>query len=46
MTKSEKEELEDILDDYYSDDPHTDIAAIANTLVSAIRRMIGYKFKH
>ena len=46
MTKSEKEQLESILDDYYSDDIHVDTVAVANTLVNTIRKMIKYKFKN
>jgi hypothetical protein len=42
MTKSEKEELERILDEMYADD---DQSGYVVTLVDTIRRMIDYRFK-
>ena len=46
MNKAEKEELESILNDYYSDDEHVDTVAIGGTLALTVARMIGYKFKN
>lgn len=46
MNKSEKEKLESILNDYYSDDKNVDTVAIAGTLALTVARMIGYKFNN
>ena len=43
MSKKEKEELLDIIKDYYSDDEFVDTVEIGGRLARTVARMIGYK---
>lgn len=47
MNKTEKEEIKEMLDEYWNDeDPTIDIAAIAERIMCQLGRMIGYKHKN
>ena len=46
MDKTEKEEITEMLDDYWNDDdPNIDTVAIAERIMLQLGRMIGYKHK-
>lgn len=47
MTKSEKEEIKEMLNEYWNqDDDNIDTVEIANRIMRTLSRMVGYKFKH
>ena len=47
MNKTEKEEIKEMLDEYWNDeDPNIDIDAIAERIMLQLGKMIGYKHKN
>ena len=46
MNKTEKEEITEMLDEYWNDDdPYIDTVAIAERIMRQLGKMIGYKHK-
>lgn len=46
MNKIEKEEIREMLDEYWNDDdPYIDTVAIAERIMRQLGKMIGYKHK-
>lgn len=46
MNKAEKEEIKEMLDEYWNDeDPNIDTVAIAGRIMCQLGRMIDYKHK-
>ena len=47
MNKTEKEEIKEMLDEYWNDeDPNNDTVAIAERIMPQLGKMIGYKHKN
>lgn len=47
MNKTEKEEITEMLDEYWNDeDPNIDTVAVANRIMLTLGRMVGYKIKY
>ncbi len=47
MNKTEKEEIKEMLDEYWNDEnPNIDTVAIAERIMCQLGRMIGYKHKN
>ena len=47
MNKTEKEEIKEMLDEYWNDeDPNIDAVAIAERIMLQLGKMIGYKHKN
>ncbi len=47
MNKTEKEEIKEMLDEYWNDeDPNTDTVAIAERIMCQLGKMVGYKHKN
>lgn len=47
MNKTEKEEIKEMLDEYWNDeDPNIDTVAIAERIMFQLGKMIGYKHKN
>ena len=47
MNKTEKEEIKEMLDEYWNDeDPNIDTVAIAESIMLQLGKMIGYKHKN
>ena len=47
MNKTEKEEIKEMLDEYWNDeDPNIDTVAIAEHIMLQLGKMIGYKHKN